>query len=166
MDRSWLSKCITVEKANSALRDQPATLDAILDGEEIEELQVALGTDSVAPSRLINEINQEFLLTQRDKDKVQQNICDVEYQIEAWTEEFTSADEMLDMILDAREETKRSAQQLDDLPTVSEEIDDLATFTSEFESKRNRLQHIKVIDLPEAEKKGVATRDKRAGEID
>ena len=144
------SLCVQFDMASNAVIDQRAKLDTILDGHEIEELQCALGTEAVAPQRSIAEINQEYLEAQRESDQVQASSDGVNSEIEAWKEEFTSADGMLDLILDAREKRRQWEKQLEDLPTVSEEIDDLANFTGNFESKRDRLQHIKETELPEA----------------
>ena len=132
------------------LNDQRSKLDGVLNGRTLEELQAEVGSDAEPPKRSVDDLTQDVMKLQRELDKKEERKAELQDQIEEWKSEYTSCDEMLDVILEARQQRKEHEKKIGELPTVPEDIADLEAFASTFEEKKGRLQQIKEVELPEA----------------
>ncbi len=141
---------IGYSNAKTNLERAQSTLETILSGQTLAELESASGDNVPAPKREIAEINNTILDSRAKHHEQQTEISKKRADITTWEVEFETQDAVLDHLVEARARKMECETQLKRLPPLPEGIESVETLESEFNRKRHRLTKIKEEELPEA----------------
>jgi len=142
-------------------------LEEILDGETYEELEKVAKEASTtkAPSRTSGSIGKEF-------GTIENKISNTEEKIESFTEtlselekEYSSQDELLELLVNQRAELKQAEMELKKLKPLPKSVEDPDEFIEEYERKQSDAQEkereINKLRIEKAQKEAQAPTETR-----
>lgn len=137
-------------EAENAVSECRRDLMKTLSGTTIEDLVQTIGTAQEDSLRDIAQITDEKLSLGREVQESEARLQDVTLQLSAWTQDYETADRVLDRLAPLHLRVQELTAEINALSAAPDSIADLERIQAEFPKNETRLREIKEVELPKA----------------